>query len=275
MFVTRSRSARFDPDQVVDPDRRGAVAWGQFNESFAGLQTLDWRRVNEGTRYRLPYRALRRLVAFVTQKRDAILDLERKARALARFPVPRDPDVVFFGAEAGWEALLVQALFGAKGRVVLIDSEEAAYRRFLEAPGETRIRAPRGFPEKELAIRRDRARIEYLRADLFDVQRPGEFDVGIDWGLVEHYEDARKLELMRAMQGFLRPGGLEITSVPRDRLAVRVFYYAFQDELNFGYRELLTMPEFRALLERGGYEVLDAVELPAHNVCAARPRRRG
>ncbi len=272
MHLTSQPSERFDPKQVKDPERRGAVDWTAFNESFAGLQGLDWRRVNDGKRYPLRVRWLRLAAAFVTQKRKAILDLERKARAIHGFPIPRDPDIVFFGAEAGWEALIVQALFGAKGKVLLIDSDPVAYRRWLDAPDEARVRAPRGFPERELVLRRDRSRVEYLRADYFEVERPRAFDVGIDWGVIEHYDDERKLAVMKNFQRFLKDGGVEITSVPRDRLAVRLFYYAFRDELNFGYRELMKMRELRAHLVRAGYEVLKAAKLPAHNVVAARVR---
>lgn len=273
MYVTSSASERFDPAKVVDPDRRGAVAWSQFNESFESMQQVDWWRINEGTRHGPLKRFLRLGAAYVVRKRDAILDLERKAAAIARFPIKRDPDIVFFGAEAGWEALLVQSLFGAGGKVLLIDAEPAAYERYLHSPEERRIRAPRGFPDRELVLRRDRARIEYLQADYFDVQRDRSFDVGIDWGIIEHYDDARKLDVMRNFQRFLREDGIEISSCPRDTYAVRYFYWLFRDELNFGYRELMTLREFVAQLERGGYEVVATAKLPAHNVAAARVLR--
>jgi len=270
MRVTAKLSADFDPAAIVDPAHRGEVAWGQFNRSFDRLQAQPWWRINEGRRHPLWLRLLRLGAAFVTQKRDAILDLRRKAAAFARMPLPRDPDIVYFGAEAGWEALLVQALFGAGGRVLLIDSDPAAFARFCAAPEEVRVRAPRGWPTPELVVRRDRARIEYVQADLFTVEERARFDVGIDWGLIEHYPDAGKEALLAVMRRFLRPGALEISSCPRDTVFVRLFYRAFRDEVNFGYRELMSLAEHRAHLERAGLSIVHACTLPAHNVLAAR-----
>ena len=101
---------------------------------------------------------------------------------------------------------------------------------------------------------------------------PGEFDVGIDWGVIEHYKGDRKLDVMANFQSFLRPDGIEISSCPRDTKSVRTWYRLFHDEMNFGYRELHTLDEFLALLESGGFDVLEAVTTPAHNIAACRVR---
>ncbi len=270
MHVTRGRSKNFDPARVVDPDHRGGVAWDQFNESFERLQKTPWRRVNEGKSHGFVTRMLRLALAYKIQKGDAILDFRGKARAFSQCPIPRDPNIVFFGAEVGWEALLLQALFGDGGKVVLIDNDPAAYDRFLHAPTEMRTLAPRGFPSPELVIRRDASRIEYLREDFFDVERSGEFDVGVDWGLLEHFGDDRKLAVMKKFRSFLKPGGLQLSSCPRNSLGVRLFYHAFRDEMNFGYRELMSLKEFRVHLEAGGYEILHMGTLPAHNIVVSR-----
>lgn len=274
MRVTDEASRDFDPAGVVDPHQRGGVAWSQFNESFEAFQQRPWWKVNEGRSYGIAYRLLRLAVAFTAQRRDAIVDLAGKTAALWRCPVPRNPDVVFFGAEAGWEACILQALYGDGGRVVLIDSDPLAYERYLQAPEEVTIPAPRGFPERQLVIRRDRSRIEYLQQDLFDVDLARSFDVGIDWGLIEHFDDAGKQSLMARCREFVRDGGLEVSSTPRDALTVRLFYYAFRDEVNFGYRELMSLKELCSLLESGGYSIEDAFTLTAHNVVAARVRHQ-
>lgn len=279
MYLTREHSRHYDSAQVVDPSRRGAVAWGQFNHHFADLVARDWRRINDDAVERTAWmRALRRVMAWGIHRRDAFLDLERKARVLWRFArfLPRDPRIVFFGAEAGWEALLVDALCAGpsrSGRIVLIDADPSAHKRFLAAPAETRVRAPSGHPVgKELVLVRDPSRIEYLQADFFTLDRPGAFDVGIDWGLIEHFPDDEKGRLFAQFQRFLAPGGVQISSVPRDCLALRIFYRAFRDELNFGYRELLTPVEHAARLEAGGFRVLDTFTMPTNCVAIARPR---
>ena len=270
MHLTGPLSSQFDPADVKDPERHGGVAWEAFNASYDRFLATPWHAVNRGRRLSLGRRLLRLLAAFVIARNDALHDLAGKAAALARLPIPRDPDVVFFGAESGTEALLVRALFGERGRIVLIDDAEAAYRRFLDAPAEVRLRAPRGFPEREIVLRRDKAKIEYVREDFFRADPRGAFDVGIDWGLIEHYDERGKLALLSNFRRFLKPAGIEVSACPRDTRAVRIFYRIFSEELNFGHRELLTPAELRALFARGGFSVVAEAALKGSAIVAAR-----
>lgn len=270
MRRTLPLSREFDPGKVTDPARTGAVDWTAFNEHFDRLLASDWRRINEKTSCGLPHRLLRLALAYAQQKRNSIQDFGGKIRVFSRMKIRPNPDVVVFGAEAGWEAAMIQALFGRGGKVVLIDRDPKAYERFLKAPVMVRVRAPRGWKEPWIVVRRDPSRIEYLRQDFFDVERPSAFDVGIDWGLIEHYEDAGKRAAIDLFQGFLKPGGLQISSCPRNRLAVRLFYRAFSDELNWGYRELMDLDELSGHLARAGYRIEDTFTLTAHNVVACR-----
>ena len=177
---------------------------------------------------------------------------------------------MFFGAEAGWEAAILQALFGAGGEVVLIDEDPAAYDRFRHAPLAVRVRAPRGSARRELLVKRDPDRWRYLRQNFFDVPPEPRFDIGIDWGLIEHFPDPGKARLIAHFRKFLKPGALQISSTPRDRLAVRLFYRAFADELNTGYRELMTLPELTDRIESAGGTIETQLTLPAHNIVAYR-----
>ncbi len=265
-------SHHFDPGAVGDPEHYGGVAWTQFNENFERLLNLEWRKVNAGASYPWWKRLLRLWLAYMQQKQNAILDFQGKARVFARLDIPPNPSIVFFGAEVGWEAVILQALFGDKGNVLLIDKDPAAYERYLNAPREVRIRAPQGWKTREIVVRRDPSRIEYLQADFFDVERRHEFDVGIDWGLIEHFQDAHKPPVLKLFQRFLKDGGLQISSCPRNTLAVRLFYRAFSDELNFGYRELMGLAEFKAHLLRADFQVEQTCTLPAHNIVASRVR---
>ena len=260
----------FDPGAVPAPHRTGAVDWTRFNANFKRLMATRWQDVNRGVRYPLPRRLLRFMLAFAQQRRDAILDLEGKTRALARLKIPANPSIVYFGAEAGWEAAILQALFGSGGEVVLIDQDEGAYERFLEAPRSARVRAPRGWKDPWILVERNPARMRYFQEDFFAWNAETRFDVGIDWGLIEHFDDAGKRALVERFRQFLKPGGLQICSCPRDRLTVRLFYRAFADELNVGYRELMTLGELGTHLERAGCCLEDRLALPAHNVVAYR-----
>ncbi len=270
MRQTLPVSRDFDLDKITDPKRTGAVDWTQFNTNFEHLLTTRWRDVNQGVRCSRPRRLLRLLLAFLQQKRNAVLDFEGKLRVLSKLRIPPNPNIVCFGAEAGWEAAILQALFGREGKVVLIDQDPMAYQRFLHAPRSVRVRAPRGWNEPWVLVERDPAAMRYFRQDFFEFQTNTKFDVGIDWGLIEHYDDAGKLELVALFRDFLRPSGLQICSCPRNRLGVRLFYRAFAEELNVGYRELMTLGELVALLQRAGCRIEDQYTLAAHNVVTYR-----
>ena len=270
MRVTLPFARGFDPAQVEDPERSGAVDWALFNANFEKFLNTPWREINRGYRGPVWIRLLRLLLAQAQQRRDAIHDFVGKAAALARLSVPPNPSIVFFGAEAGWEAAILQALFGAGGEVVLIDEDPAAYERFLNAPRKVRVRAPRGAGRREILVERDLEGWSYLRKNFFDVAPSGQFDVGIDWGLIEHFDDAGKRRLLAHFRRFLKPGGIQICSCPRDRLAVRLFYRAFADELNVGYRELMTLSELAERIEGAGGVIESRLTLPAHNVVGYR-----
>jgi hypothetical protein len=261
----------FDPKNVTDPARNGAVDWTRFNEHFDRLLRADWRQVNAGTSFGVPRRLLRLALAYAQQKRNSILDFRGKIRAFSQLPIPPNPDIVFFGAEAGWEAAMLRALFGSGGKVLLIDKDPIAYERFLNAPTVVRVPAPRGWKDPWILVNRDALQTEYLQHDFFDLERPSEFDVGIDWGLIEHYGDEDKPAVLDRFKSFLKPGGLEISSCPRNSLTVRLFYRAFSDELNWGYRELMNLDELSAHLTRAGYRIESAFTLGAHNIVASRP----
>ena len=270
MRVTLPLARGFDPGQVEDPERSGAVDWALFNANFEKFLNTPWREINRGYRGPVWIRVLRLLLAQAQQRRDAIHDFVGKAAALARLSVPPNPSIVFFGAEAGWEAAILQALFGAGGEVVLIDEDPAAYERFLNAPRKVRVRAPRGAGRREILVERDLEGWSYLRKNFFDVAPSGQFDVGIDWGLIEHFDDAGKRRLLAHFRRFLKPGGIQICSCPRDRLAVRLFYRAFADELNVGYRELMTLSELAERIEGAGGVIESRLTLPAHNIVGYR-----
>ncbi|MCO4743729.1 MAG: class I SAM-dependent methyltransferase [Proteobacteria bacterium] len=264
MYVTKPPSQHFDREGVLLPEQRGGVAWSQFNRSYAALQTDDWRQINASRRYSLPVRALRWVIARFLHQKDALRGLGTKRKLFAPLPVKRDPDIVFFGAEVGWEASLLQALFGDGGRVVLVDADPAAYQRYLDAP--------RTLQVGDLTLTRDPDRIEYVQADFFDWQEQGAFDVGLDWGLIEHFKGERKHAVLQRFAECLRPDGLQITAVPRDTYGMRAFYWLFADELNFGYRELHTPRELATILDAAGLRVVARHNTPDTCVVASRPQ---
>ena len=55
---------------VVAPDRRGQVAWSQFNHHYPALHTTSWRAINAGTDYGWVRRATRLAIAWVMHRSD-------------------------------------------------------------------------------------------------------------------------------------------------------------------------------------------------------------
>lgn len=276
MRLTLPLSRDFRPGAISDPEHSGGVDWTQFNTHLERLLGSDWRRVNDGTSYSVLHRWVRLALAYGQQRRNTILDFRGKLRIFSQMRIPPDPNIVFFGAEAGWEAALIQALYGGRGRVVLIDRDPVAYQRFVNAPESVRVRSRPGWKcwkTKWVEIHRNPSRIEYLRQDFFELEPEPAFDVGIDWGLVEHFDDAGKRSVLDLFGRFLKPNGIQISSCPRDCVSVRAFYRAFADELNFGYRELMTRRELTGHLQHAGYRVEESFTLAGHHVVASRKAR--
>lgn len=174
MHVTEPVSRYFDPTGIVSPQTCGEVSWTDFNRSFHRLQHLKWWKVNRDTEEKNPaWRLTRLLLSFYIHLVDGYNGRHQKIEGFKkmRLKLPANPSIVFFGAEAGWEALILQQLLGDQGRVMLIDNDEGAYERFCEA------NHPASF----------RDRVRYRREDLFDVTSDASFDIGIDWGLLEHF----------------------------------------------------------------------------------------
>ena len=262
MHIVKNQSTLLDPEKIKQPEHHGEVAWSQFNEHYQWLQHCKWFHINKSTQAGFARRLYRLLLAFVAKKQDAFRDLRGKSKAFLKMPIPENPNIVFFGAEVGWEAHIIQALFGDKGKVLLIDNDPGAFERFQTAPKEVEIKAPRGFPSDRLVIKRSLSNVEYLQEDLFQVTPPMKFDLGIDWGLIEHFRDSEKSKLQKKMQSYLKEGGLQLSAVPRNTTGMRTFYWAFQEELNFGYRELMNMAEFNKLVKAGGFTPIKQIKMP-------------
>jgi hypothetical protein len=261
MHITEPPSRFFDPARIVSPQTCGDVSWTDFNRSFHRLQNLDWWKINEGTRENAGWRIIRLILSYYLYRTDAYTCRTKKIAGFEKLrpKLPRNPDIVYFGAEAGTEALLLQQLLGNQGQVLLIDRDEGAYERFLEADH------PPSF----------RNRVRYCRENLFEGPVEASFDIGIDWGLLEHFPGDRKKALLRRMQEFIRPGGFQISSVPKNSWGNRLFYRAFSDEVNFGYRELMSRSEFQAVVESGGNLVLDHWEMiDSHVILSQKPLPR-
>ena len=74
--------------------------------------------------------------------------------------------------------------------------------------------APRGCEKARAVLARDGVAGEIVQADFLDPPERllGAFDVGISFGVAEHFEDTA--ECLAAFRRFLKPGGVLITVIP-------------------------------------------------------------
>jgi 2-polyprenyl-3-methyl-5-hydroxy-6-metoxy-1,4-benzoquinol methylase len=118
---------------------------------------------------------------------------------------------------------------------------------------------------------RELDRTEYVRSDFFAYRSDQRFDVGLDWGLLEHYPGDHKQRVLACFARHLKPEGVQVSAVPRDTLGMRLFYWAFSDELNFGYRELMSPAELEHVLATARFRTLARANTPTTCIVASRP----
>ncbi len=155
------------------------------------------------------------------------LVLTKTMRALLKHtPIPDNPSIVELGAATGFLTRWLIDEYGGNG--LLIDNNENAKQQF------TNLKA------------NDYYQIEYIQTDFFNLSLDSKFDIAGSFGLIEHFTD--KSDVMHAHAKFVKPGGFLIILAPLDTRLSRV-YWEVHEELNLGYRELLTEKAFKEIFQ--------------------------
>lgn len=140
---------------------------------------------------------------------------------LESHPLRTDLSVLELGAATGFLSRWLLDQYG--GHALLVDVNERSQRAYQD------LNAAQYY------------QIDYMQRDIFELELPGQYDVVGSFGLVEHFAD--KGPILGRHAQFLKPDGVAIILVPMDTPLNRV-YWELHQELNQGYRELLTEREF-------------------------------
>ncbi|MGN7360636.1 class I SAM-dependent methyltransferase [Paenibacillus sp. SAF-054] len=263
------------------------TAWTHFNLSFhqwfvkdvpaeidkekaeflAGLKAFNFRQIREG----IGDVARIHLWNYVHRIQDGVWD-PRGKRALFEGLDVQKPRILFLGAAEGYEAMHLAAMYpGAE--VVMVDYDEyCRTTRYAEFPegypflGENpRTGAPQVYYKHDFNI-------EYVVDDIRRLPYGREFDIVLSVGLLEHFPDELKPEVVDWHRRFLKPGGYAILTTPRNQLKSRLFYQIMADVMNHTYRELMTVQQMGLYMYENGMDICRHGYIKVHNGVVARMR---
>lgn len=195
---------------------------------------------------------------------DAVWD-PRGKRALFEGLDVKQPRLLFLGSAEGYEAMQLLAMYPG-GHAVLVDYDDfcrdVRWGQFPEAYPFLGVDAATGHKR---VWYRDEMSMEFVVADIRDLDYGAEFDIVLSVGLIEHFPDEYKPLAFELHRRFVKPGGWIVMTTPRDQLRSRAYYNLMSDRLNFGYRELMDVWQMGLYATENGLDVRRAGVIKAHN----------
>ncbi|MBO8155797.1 MAG: class I SAM-dependent methyltransferase [Bacillaceae bacterium] len=202
---------------------------------------------------------------------DGIWD-PRGKRALFEGLDVEKPKILFLGAAEGYEAMQLAAMYpGAE--VVLVDYDEyCKTTRFEEFPDSYPFLGENPATGQPKVYYKDDFQIEYVVEDIRNLTYGKEFDIVLSVGLLEHFPDDYKPEVVDWHRRFLKPGGYAIFTTPRNQVRSRLYYHIMADVMNHTYRELMTVEQMGLYIYENGFDILQHGYIKVHNGVVARER---
>lgn len=195
---------------------------------------------------------------------DAVWDPRGKRSLFAGMDVKK-PRILFLGAADGYEAMQLAAMYPG-GEITLVDYDEFCLTdRFGKFPLDYPFLGIDPTTGHQRVWYRDEMPIAFDVADIRDLTYGREFDIVVSIGLLEHFPDSHKAECLEMHRRFLKPGGYVVMTTPRDQFKSRAYYNVLSDFLNHGYRELMNVNQMGLYAHEGGFEILRAGVIKAHN----------
>ncbi|SFA91523.1 MULTISPECIES: bifunctional 2-polyprenyl-6-hydroxyphenol methylase/3-demethylubiquinol 3-O-methyltransferase UbiG [unclassified Bacillus (in: firmicutes)] len=202
---------------------------------------------------------------------DGVWD-PRGKRALFQGLDVEKPRILFLGAAEGYEAMQLSAMYPG-GEVVMVDYDEFCKTdRFGDFPESYPFLGVSRASGSPTVWYKDQMNIHYVVDDIRNLSFGKEFDIVISVGLLEHFPDEYKHEVMDWHRRFLKEGGYVIMTTPRHQLKSRLFYSIMADVMNHTYRELMDIRQMGLYVYEGGFEILRHGFIKVHNGIVARPR---
>jgi Methyltransferase domain len=202
---------------------------------------------------------------------DGVWD-PRGKRALFEGLDLKKPRILFLGAAEGYEAMQLHAMY-PEGEVVMVDYDDFCRTdRFGHFPDRypfLGMNPNTGLPR---VWHKNQMNIHYWVDDIRNLPFGREFDVVLSVGLLEHFPDEYKAEVLDWHRKFLKPGGYAIMTTPRLQFKSKLFYDIMADVMNHTYRELMDIRQMGLYVYEGGFEILRHGYIKVHNGIVAQPR---
>lgn len=263
------------------------VQWEHFNRYFHDLFIADvpsarraaWRnllkfaRAFDASNLSEAFREYLHLAVWnkVHRSEDAVWD-PRGKRALFEGLNVKKPEILFLGAADGYEAMQLMAMYPG-GHAVLVDYDDFCRTdRFGKFPDAYPFVGKDPATGNLKTWRREDFDIDFVVDDCRNLKYGKEFDIVVSIGLIEHFPDEMKPEALEWHRKFLKPGGYVIMTTPRKQWKSKMFYTAMGELMNFGYRELMDAYQLGLYAYEGGFDILRAGYIKAHNGVITRVR---
>ncbi|KGP70915.1 class I SAM-dependent methyltransferase [Pontibacillus yanchengensis] len=202
---------------------------------------------------------------------DGIWD-PRGKRALFEGLHLKQPRILFLGAAEGYEAMQLAAMYPS-AHVTMVDYD--AYcktTRFEEFPDTYPFLGENPSTGQDKVYYKHDFNIDYVVDDIRNLTYGNEFDIVLSVGLLEHFPDSFKPEVVDWHRKFLKPGGYAIFTTPRNQIRSRLYYRVMADVMNHTYRELMTLEQMGLYIYENGFDILQHGYIKVHNGIVAKPR---
>ncbi|MDR6227480.1 class I SAM-dependent methyltransferase [Desmospora profundinema] len=208
---------------------------------------------------------------YVQRVEDGIWD-PRGKRALFQGLDVHKPRILFLGAAEGYEAMQLSAMYPG-GEAVLVDYDAfCATDRFGHFPETYPFLGTDPATGQPEVWYKKQMNLHYMVDDIRNLPFGKEFDIVISVGLLEHFPDSYKPEVMEWHRQFLKPGGYTILTTPRDQWKSRLYYKIMADVMNYTYRELMNIRQMGLYVYENGFDIVRHGFIKVHNGIVAKPR---
>lgn len=212
-----------------------------------------------------------RLWNYVHRIQDGIWD-PRGKRALFEGLDVQAPRILFLGAAEGYEAMQLSAMYPG-GEIVMVDYDPfCKTTRFAEFPDTYPFLGENAQTGGKRIYYKGDFNIEYLVQDIRTLPFGKEFDIVISVGLLEHFPDELKPEVIEWHRKFLKPSGHIIMTTPRAQLRSKIYYEIMSDVMNHTYRELMTVEQMGLYMFENGLNIKQHGYIKVHNGIIAKSR---
>jgi Methyltransferase domain len=206
---------------------------------------------------------------YVHRIQDGIWDPRGKRALFEGLDVDK-PRILFLGAAEGYEAMQLSAMY-PDGEVVMVDYDSFCRdARFAEFPESYPFLGKSSRTGGDKVYYKNDLNISYVVDDIRNLPYGREFDIVLSVGLLEHFPDSMKAEVVEWHRKFLKPSGYIVMTTPRAQMRSKLYYEIMADVMNHTYRELMTLEQMGLYLHENGLEILRHGYIKVHNGIVAR-----